>query len=743
MPGTGEGSRGGQVVRHTAGGKAVYASQLSKSELHHTLTRGHFSIISAGRNGNDPSEKPLEWDDPKFKERHEVLRRDLEKHKLRYTEVFGKYGKPEHSFIVHHASAPPEGDQTKAFLVHHQENGEHALIRKLGKKFNQDSVIHANAGTNEMHFTTGVQEGKHHAGAGFDYKPGARQDFTKVPLSDRKRPVKFALKFDFSQHHPMRDSVLKSEEPMSTIQEAIDLLKASTGEGSRGGVVVGHTSGGDAVYQSHTGGMPSVTTSLHPGVGNAEHNEEAAHKMGETKSGKPVYGPTTSMVEHEKKGRETFFSGPSNRLSKTVAHASLALQHPGFSAKDHRDAAKLHKDAASVATDPAVAKAHKLQAGAHSDLAKNPEHATVWSEAIKAHGDQIKAKTAEDRATMASAHEASKKALDATGKDWEVQNAHDDASKAHKDAAFAAERQGDTVAEKEHRALEHHHAMASIGDLNGKKQHLDAIKKIQAEQPTEISQQLEAIRATKREHSPGAKAAKMAAAAMTHDQTSVPKAPSVEANEATDAARANPSPESHGQAMKLHEAAAAATRTMEGGEAHAQAHERRAKMHQDIQMALKAGTINAETAREHQDARMRKSSHNEALDLLKSAYAQEPAKPVVMKAACPECGAKMKEGDDLCKCGYSMKKSETEKSPQIQMEVAIVDRHDRSAGPPPARSNLWETLANDPNVVNANARPKLHSPVKYANLEVVRTQLPPIRRPASAAVLYASDAYKA
>jgi hypothetical protein len=180
--------------------------RLTRPQLDAVLEHGTYSIISAGRNGNDSREKDMHPEHAEFKARHEKLRGELSKRSLRYTEVEGHYGSKEPSFIVHHDSAKPQPGN--AFMVHHDSPSEFGVMRTLGKQFNQDSVIHSHRGAHELHFTTGDHEGEHHKGKGHEYKPGAEDFYTKVETPGRAS--KFALSFDWDKHHAFKDAVLKA-----------------------------------------------------------------------------------------------------------------------------------------------------------------------------------------------------------------------------------------------------------------------------------------------------------------------------------------------------------------------------------------------------------------------------------------------------------------------------------------------------------------------------------------------------
>lgn len=173
----------------------------TKEQLQHSLTKGHYSIISAGRNSNNPDESKLPEDHEMFKKRHEELRKDLEKLGAKYTEVVGHYGGKESSFLVLHDYDQKMLDKQhkKSFVVHHinEEEAKKKIeeLNKLGKKYHQDSVLHGNGGRNEIHFTTGKNAGKTCGGKGYEETPDAEDYYTEAELENKKH-TKFKLNID-------------------------------------------------------------------------------------------------------------------------------------------------------------------------------------------------------------------------------------------------------------------------------------------------------------------------------------------------------------------------------------------------------------------------------------------------------------------------------------------------------------------------------------------------------------------
>ena len=169
---------------------------LGKDELKHTLSHGYFSIVSAGRNPNDKKEEKMKVDDEFFHKRHEELRDELEKHGLKYTEVIGHYGGKETSFLVLHEPEELTAKTVKSVMVHHKDQHEaernRKIVQKLGKHFNQDSVLHGSSGKNTLQFTTGKNEGKECSGKGWKETPEAKDFYTEIKL-EKKKHTKFNL----------------------------------------------------------------------------------------------------------------------------------------------------------------------------------------------------------------------------------------------------------------------------------------------------------------------------------------------------------------------------------------------------------------------------------------------------------------------------------------------------------------------------------------------------------------------
>lgn len=168
-------------------GKGRHVS-LSKDQLGGLLKDGNFGFISAGRNPANEVDKKLT--DEQIEQRYDKLRQDLQEAGYKFTEITGHYGAPE-----------------KSFLVVNPDRGE---MSKLGKKYNQDSVIFGDQGKQEMLFTTGENEGKSHFGEGWKEVPDAEDFYSEVPLTNGQR-MKFSLNFDFGKMHEDPDTTWKAK----------------------------------------------------------------------------------------------------------------------------------------------------------------------------------------------------------------------------------------------------------------------------------------------------------------------------------------------------------------------------------------------------------------------------------------------------------------------------------------------------------------------------------------------------
>jgi len=295
-------------------------TSMTRPNLEHHLRHGTFSIVSAGRNSQDEHEKNLPEDHEMFKQRHEQLRNDLNKHGYAYTEVEGHYGGKERSFVVHHKP----GATGNAFMVHHNSPSEFAHVRELGKKYNQDSVIHSHRGTHEMHFTTGSYAGTHHKGSGHKMMGRAKDLYTEVehPSGDKSR---FSLNFDWNTHHPERHAVLKSFMP------GLDLVKSQLAQIEKGRMKL--------VTDPVTGKMSPVATEHTPTM-SLERQEGGQHKLvGPSKFSGGSSGPGRMQTSG---GEHTDVIASSPRLHTPSSSLASKIQ-PHDPAKPYYNPGELHE----------------------------------------------------------------------------------------------------------------------------------------------------------------------------------------------------------------------------------------------------------------------------------------------------------------------------------------------------------------------------------------------------------------
>jgi hypothetical protein len=163
--------------------------KLTKKEVGKLLDSGKYALISAGKNPNHEADKNLS--DGDISSRYESLKADLKDAGYAYSPVKGHYGGEEDSFLV---------------MVHDADKDH---IKELGKKYNQDSVIHSEDGKHEMHYTTGEKSGQHHKGEGLAEDAESRGDyFSEIDTEDAGK-YKFALNFDFDRLHKALKRLMK------------------------------------------------------------------------------------------------------------------------------------------------------------------------------------------------------------------------------------------------------------------------------------------------------------------------------------------------------------------------------------------------------------------------------------------------------------------------------------------------------------------------------------------------------
>ena len=156
--------------KERGGGKELPISD--RKELDIVLSETSFVLISSGRNPENAADMKLT--DKQISERHKQLHNDIIKRGNTFTKVVGNYGETEDSFLV---------------MVH--DSAKKDMI-KLGKKYNQDSIIFTDKGKNELIYTTGKNKGEiGMSGNGYEYTPKAKEYYTIIKL--KKESVKFNL----------------------------------------------------------------------------------------------------------------------------------------------------------------------------------------------------------------------------------------------------------------------------------------------------------------------------------------------------------------------------------------------------------------------------------------------------------------------------------------------------------------------------------------------------------------------
>ncbi len=145
----------------------------NKDELDTILNYTKYGLISSGRNPNIPEEKKLT--DQQLKERFEKLKNKLIESGYVYTEQIGKYGEEEPSLIV----------------MLHDSNKEDLI--KLGKEFNQDSIIYTEYKKSEMIGTSNYNMNKIlMEGNSYDYYGDERNDYySEINIGNKK--IKYGL----------------------------------------------------------------------------------------------------------------------------------------------------------------------------------------------------------------------------------------------------------------------------------------------------------------------------------------------------------------------------------------------------------------------------------------------------------------------------------------------------------------------------------------------------------------------
>lgn len=169
-----------KVARRPRGQGGVV--RLTSMDVQIALTQGKYALLSAGR--NPKSAEDMQLSDEQIAVRSQALQQDLVNSGYMFTPSLGKYeGVTEDSYLV---------------MAHEVETQE---VIALGQKYNQDSIIAADGGKQQMIFTTGENVGQAHVGSGFQPLPDeATEEFTRIETEDGQS-VKFSLNFDWNRFH--------------------------------------------------------------------------------------------------------------------------------------------------------------------------------------------------------------------------------------------------------------------------------------------------------------------------------------------------------------------------------------------------------------------------------------------------------------------------------------------------------------------------------------------------------------
>lgn len=155
--------------------------ELTAADVAIALKQGRYALLSAGRNPNNAGDMALS--DEQINQRSAVLQQDLVSAGYMFTPSEGKYG----------------GEQEDSFLVMAHETETEDVVA-LGRKYNQDSIIVADKGQQQMIFTSGENAGLAIRGQGFAPLPDDSPEYTKIQV-EGGQSVKFSLNFDWDNMH--------------------------------------------------------------------------------------------------------------------------------------------------------------------------------------------------------------------------------------------------------------------------------------------------------------------------------------------------------------------------------------------------------------------------------------------------------------------------------------------------------------------------------------------------------------
>lgn len=241
------------------------------------------------------------------------LKKELTESGIPFQEAMGNYSKnAENSILI------PHNDQINA-----------SFINKLGKKYNQESVIHHEEGKNRLRYVSGPKEGYSVRGEGIMEAPNAETDFTLIGGK------KYQLGLDFSKEHPeMLVHYSRSESPLASIDPAFEGTGATGREQLRP----------DRIKRSNyyelgaepeavvLGGARSKYLVERPenilDIGSEEARPlfERAEQMVRQEMGLPDYAPTPQSelgTQFEKLAAQSGYAGIKNSVGPNPNHVAL------------------------------------------------------------------------------------------------------------------------------------------------------------------------------------------------------------------------------------------------------------------------------------------------------------------------------------------------------------------------------------------------------------------------------------
>jgi phage head maturation protease len=173
-----------KIIKRKAG-QGIEITLDSPQEVSALLSHSSYALLSAGKNPSnmDDSKQSIQY----FNARHQKLREELINKGFTFTQVVGKYGELEDSFLV----------------MSHGVDINDAI--DLGIKYNQESIIHVDNGRQQMVFTSDAKQDdgtvipKYKARRGMGWinvNPEESDFYTEMNIGNNKK-VRFSLNFDF------------------------------------------------------------------------------------------------------------------------------------------------------------------------------------------------------------------------------------------------------------------------------------------------------------------------------------------------------------------------------------------------------------------------------------------------------------------------------------------------------------------------------------------------------------------